>query len=125
LETGSRRTYPGTQLETADTAKGSLRGTTPVLDPTTLGRAPEDLVVYRAVAWRERDRTDIERLLVRYAGRIDLGRVRSLLREFADALDEPEPVAAFDALISAPRTRAQKIEIGPSGNGSSIATRAG
>ena len=34
LETGSRRTYTGTKLETADTAKGSLRGTAPVLDPT-------------------------------------------------------------------------------------------
>ena len=42
LETGSRRTYTGTKLETADTAKGSLRGTAPVLDPTTLKaeRAP-------------------------------------------------------------------------------------
>ena len=34
LETGSRRTYTGTKLETAETAKGSLRGTAPVLDPT-------------------------------------------------------------------------------------------
>jgi hypothetical protein len=34
LETGSRRTYTGTKLETADTAKGSLRSTAPVLDPT-------------------------------------------------------------------------------------------
>jgi hypothetical protein len=34
LETGSRRTYTGTKLETADTAKGSLRGTAPILDPT-------------------------------------------------------------------------------------------
>ncbi|MFI5341114.1 MAG: hypothetical protein ACHQ7N_14925 [Candidatus Methylomirabilales bacterium] len=32
LETGSRRTYTGTTLEMADTAKGSLRGTAPV-DP--------------------------------------------------------------------------------------------
>jgi hypothetical protein len=31
---GSRRTYTGTKLETADTAKGSLRSTAPVLDPT-------------------------------------------------------------------------------------------
>jgi hypothetical protein len=31
LETGLRRTYTGTKLETADTAKGSLRGTAPVL----------------------------------------------------------------------------------------------
>jgi hypothetical protein len=62
--------------------------------------APEDLVVYKAVAWRERDRADIERLLARHAGRIDLARVRGLVREFADALDEPERVAAFDALVT-------------------------
>ncbi len=43
LETGLRRTYTGTKLETADTAKGSLRGTAPVLDPTTQWKrgAPE------------------------------------------------------------------------------------
>jgi hypothetical protein len=40
LETDSRRTYTGTKLETADTAKGSLRGTAPVLDPTTF-RLPD------------------------------------------------------------------------------------
>ena len=34
LETGLRRSYTGTKLETADTAKGSLRGTAPALDPT-------------------------------------------------------------------------------------------
>ena len=39
LETGSRRTYTGTKLETADTAKGSLRSTAPVLDPTWLDKA--------------------------------------------------------------------------------------
>ena len=34
LEPGLRRTYWRTKLETADTAKGSLRRTAPVLDPT-------------------------------------------------------------------------------------------
>ena len=38
LETGSRRTNTGTKLQTADTAKGSLRVTVPVLDLTTLSR---------------------------------------------------------------------------------------
>ena len=40
LETGSRQTYTGTKLETADTAKGSLWSTAPILDPTVgaLGR---------------------------------------------------------------------------------------
>jgi hypothetical protein len=39
LETGLRRTYTGTKLETAETAMGSLRGTAPVLDPNR-GRRP-------------------------------------------------------------------------------------
>ena len=34
METGSRQPYTGTKLETADTAKGSLRSTAPILDPT-------------------------------------------------------------------------------------------
>ncbi len=38
LVTGSRRTYTGTKLETADTAKGSLRSLAPVLDPTENGQ---------------------------------------------------------------------------------------
>ena len=60
----------------------------------------EDLVVYKAVAWRERDRTDIERLLVAHPGTVDLGRVRSLVAEFAVHLDAPERVAEFEALLT-------------------------
>jgi hypothetical protein len=60
---------------------------------------PEDLIVYKAVAWRDRDRADIERLLVRHRESIDLERVRALVRQFAVALDEPERVTAFDALV--------------------------
>lgn len=61
---------------------------------------PEDLVVYKAAAWRERDRTDIERLLLRHGDAIDLDRIRGLVRLFAEALDEPERVQAFDALVA-------------------------
>jgi predicted nucleotidyltransferase len=59
----------------------------------------EDLVVYKAVAWRERDRNDIERLLVQHASTIDLGRVRRLLRAFADVVGAPERVREFEALV--------------------------
>jgi predicted nucleotidyltransferase len=38
---------------------------------------PEDLIVYKAAAWRDRDRSDIERLLVLYLDVIDLDRVRA------------------------------------------------
>lgn len=60
---------------------------------------PEDLVVYKAVAWRDRDKEDIERLLLLHASEIDLDRVRELVRQFAEALDEPERVSQFDALL--------------------------
>lgn len=59
----------------------------------------EDLIVLKAVAWRDRDRGDIERLLLLHAADVDLGRVRALVGEFAAALDEPERLGEFDALV--------------------------
>jgi hypothetical protein len=59
----------------------------------------EDLVVYKVVAWRDRDRADVERLLATHRGSIDLDRVRDLVRRFAEALDEPERIAEFDRLV--------------------------
>jgi predicted nucleotidyltransferase len=60
----------------------------------------EDLVIFKAVAWRDRDRSDIEKLLELHGENIDLGRVRSILREFAEALEEPERVTELDKLIA-------------------------
>jgi uncharacterized nucleotidyltransferase DUF6036 len=59
----------------------------------------EDLVIYKAVAWRDRDRADIVRLLRAHRGEIDLDRVRRIIAEFAAALEEPERVAELDRLI--------------------------
>jgi len=73
----------------------------------TVARA-EDLIVYKSIAWRERDRTDIERLLALHRDEIDLSRVRNLLAQFAAALDAPERVAEFETLVdrvSHPRLR--------------------
>lgn len=61
---------------------------------------PEDLIVYKAVAWRDRDRADIERLLTRYGPEVDLHRIRALVREFATALEEPERIEQFEALVA-------------------------
>jgi hypothetical protein len=47
----------------------------------------------------ESDRSDVERLLALYQRSIDLERVRGLVREFAVALDEPERVEEFEALV--------------------------
>lgn len=60
----------------------------------------EDLLVYKAVAWRDRDRTDIERLLELYGDQVDVKRVRAILVQFSEALDAPERIAEFDHLVS-------------------------
>lgn len=72
--------------------------------PVRIAR-PEDLIVYKAAAWRDRDRSDIERLLVLHAGGIDLGRVRALVRDIAAALGDPDRVALFEKLIERARGR--------------------
>ena len=50
----------------------------------------EDLVIYKAVAFRPQDQQDIERLLTLHGATIDLARARRVVTEFATALDEPE-----------------------------------
>ncbi len=56
-------------------------------------------MVYKAVAWRDRDKEDIERLLLLHAKDIDLGRVRDLVRQFAEALEEPKRIEEFETLV--------------------------
>ncbi|HVF58492.1 MAG TPA: nucleotidyltransferase [Thermoanaerobaculia bacterium] len=60
----------------------------------------EDLVVYKAVAWRERDRSDLEELLALHGSTMNLERVRRLVREFAEVLDDPGRVAAFEEIVA-------------------------
>lgn len=61
---------------------------------------PEDLIVYKAAAWRDRDKSDIERLLSLHLEAIDLPRVRALIVEISAALDDPARVNAFDAIVA-------------------------
>jgi hypothetical protein len=63
----------------------------------------EDLVIYKAVAWRDRDRADVERLLVRHGASIDVDRVRSVVREFALALDDPARIDQLETVITRAR----------------------
>lgn len=63
---------------------------------------PADLVVYKAIAWRERDRADIDRLLRLHPG-LPLDAVRRQIAQFAEALDEPERLREFDALVARSR----------------------
>lgn len=64
-----------------------------------------DLIVYKCVAWRDRDRADIERLLRAHGERIDLDAVRRMVAEFAQLLDEPDRLHAFDRLVENTRQR--------------------
>lgn len=60
---------------------------------------PEDLILYKVVSWRERDRADIERLLRLHHPCIDVAHVRETVRAFSDALGEPERITDMERLI--------------------------
>lgn len=60
---------------------------------------PEDLVIYKAVAWRPQDQQDVERLLTLHSSKIDLARVRRVVAELAAALEEPERSSELDQVI--------------------------
>lgn len=60
----------------------------------------QDLIVYKTVAWRDRDRGDVEALLRLHRSAVDLDYVRARIAEFAEAIEEPERLAAFDALVA-------------------------
>jgi hypothetical protein len=72
--------------------------------PAMLGAAqlpvaqPEDLVIYKTVAWRPQDQQDIERLLALHGARMNLARVRRHVQELGEAMEE-ERIRALDALI--------------------------
>lgn len=59
----------------------------------------EDLIIYKAVAFRPQDQQDIERLLTLYGRSVDRGRIRRIVRAFADALDEPERMAGLERML--------------------------
>ena len=71
----------------------------------------EDLIVYKAIAWRERDRTDVERLIVRHRRGVNLARVRRHVAEFARLLESPERIAEFDRLVrrAVPRRKRRRV----------------
>ena len=60
---------------------------------------PEDLVIFKAVAFRDRDRVDIEHLLGLHADVIDLDRVRRIVSEFAEVLEEPERLDQLEKIV--------------------------
>lgn len=60
---------------------------------------PEDLIVMKAVANRQRDKADIEAILDAHP-KLDLRSVRRYLREFASVLEMPEILADFETAVT-------------------------
>lgn len=54
----------------------------------TVTRA-EDLVIYKAVTWHPHDREDVERLATLHGKIMDLSRIRRVVAELAETLDDP------------------------------------
>jgi predicted nucleotidyltransferase len=50
-------------------------------------RSREDLIIYKANAWRPQDQQDVERLLALHARAIDVDRVRRHVTELSEALE--------------------------------------
>jgi len=61
----------------------------------------EDLIIYKAVAFRPQDQQDIERLLTLHGKKVDLARIRRTIEAFGEAIDEPDRLAAFDRIAKA------------------------
>lgn len=59
---------------------------------------PEDLIIFKAVAWRPQDQQDVERLLALYGSRLDLDRIRKHVRELGEAL-EVDRLRDLNALV--------------------------
>ena len=60
---------------------------------------PEDLIIYKATAWRDRDRDDIQNLLTLHGHTINAERVLDLVRQIGEALDDPQRVVIMERMI--------------------------
>ena len=59
---------------------------------------PEDLVIYKAIAWRPQDQQDVERLLALHGRRMDLSRIRRHVRDLGEAMEQ-DRLRELDAVI--------------------------
>lgn len=58
--------------------------------------SPEDLIVMKFISDRPRDREDVEGILLRSGDQMDHEYVRSWLKQFAQALNQPDLIAEYD-----------------------------
>jgi predicted nucleotidyltransferase len=59
----------------------------------------EDLLVYKAVAFRELDQRDIRALVMLHRDEIDLERVVRIVGQFAEAVEDPDRVGELERLL--------------------------
>ncbi len=57
-------------------------------------------MIYKAIAGRDRDRDDLARLLRLHASEIDLDRVRGVVAQFAEALEDSQRVVDLERIIA-------------------------
>ncbi len=62
----------------------------------------EDLIIYKAIAFRPQDQQDIERLVTLHGHAIDFARILAVVAQFAAALDEPDRVSSLERLLEGP-----------------------
>lgn len=68
--------------------------------------SPEDLIVHKCIAGRPRDFEDIESILIRMRGDIDLEYVRSWLAQFAEVIDGGDLIGTFEGAATRAGQRA-------------------
>lgn len=58
----------------------------------------DDLIIHKAISNRHHDWLDIEGVIFRQRGKLDINYIRKWLTQFADALENPEILKRFDEL---------------------------
>lgn len=61
--------------------------------------SPEDLIIHKAIANREKDWVDIEGILIEQINRIDIEYIENWLSQFADALENATILNRFKELL--------------------------
>lgn len=69
-------------------------------DDSLITCSAEDLVVHKVFAARDLDWADVERVLIRQHGRLDLAQIRDELQALLELKGEPEAMAKFEQKIA-------------------------
>jgi len=69
-----------------------------VLGVTTRVCTADDFIIHNAIANREKDWMDVESIVMRQRGKLDINYIRNWLTQFADALENPEILKRFNEL---------------------------